>query len=49
MNREDEMLQLLRASYNALRSYQYGNTATELAKEIADRIEKFLLPGTTLT
>jgi hypothetical protein len=29
-------------AFHALRSYQYGNTATDLAKEIADEIEKVL-------
>jgi hypothetical protein len=29
---------LLRASYHALRSYQYGNAATDPAKDLADAI-----------
>jgi hypothetical protein len=36
---EKEVLLLLRAAMDALRSYQYGNASTELAEEIADKIE----------
>ena len=32
----------LRAAFHALRSYEYGNSATELAKEVADHIEGLL-------
>jgi hypothetical protein len=32
----------LRAAKHALRSYEFGNTATDLAKEIADRCENDL-------
>lgn len=33
-----EMCRLLIAAYHALRSYQYGNSATEPAKDLADLI-----------
>ena len=33
---------LLKAAYAALRSYQYGNQSTELAKSTADAIDKYL-------
>jgi hypothetical protein len=33
---------LLLAAFHALRSYQYGNTATYLAEEIADKIDVYL-------
>lgn len=33
---------LLRTASQALRSYQYGNDSSDLAKEIADEIEKYL-------
>lgn len=36
---------LLRAAAHALRSYQYGNAATDLAEEMADSIDKFLATG----
>jgi hypothetical protein len=35
--------QLLLAASHALRSYQYGNSATELAKEVADEVDAFLV------
>jgi hypothetical protein len=35
--------QLLLAASHALRSYQYGNSAIELAREIADDIDNFLV------
>lgn len=38
--KQKELLKLLRAAYNALRSYQYGNKSTELAEEVADEIEE---------
>jgi len=37
-----EANKLLTAAMQALRSYQYGNSATDLAEEIADSIEKHL-------
>lgn len=37
-----QMLNALTAASNALRSYQYGNSATELAKEIADACDAAL-------
>ena len=33
---------LLFAAYHALRSYQFGNDSTDLAKEIADEIDVYL-------
>lgn len=39
VNAHDDTHQLLIASYHALRSYECGNAATELAKSIADKIE----------
>lgn len=35
-----DQTKLLQAAVHALRSYQYGNGSPDLAKEIADRIEK---------
>jgi hypothetical protein len=40
--RREEPTKLLTAALHALRSYQYGNAATELAREVADPIEAFL-------
>ncbi len=40
--RQKEADKLLLAAYHALRSYQYGNSATELAEGIADKIQEFL-------
>jgi len=40
-----EARRLLAAASHALRSYQYGNSATELAAEIADAIDNFLETG----
>jgi hypothetical protein len=37
-----EARELLRAASHALRSYQCGNAAPDLAEEIADAIDKFL-------
>ena len=36
--KESETHKLLRASMNALLSYQYGNQATELAESLAEKI-----------
>jgi hypothetical protein len=33
---------LLGAAVGALRSYQYGNSSTDLAEEVANKIEEFL-------
>jgi len=41
----DEAKRLLEAASHALRSYQYGNAATELAGEMADLIDNFLATG----
>ncbi len=38
--REEIFLKPLQAAYHALRSYQYGNSATDLAEEAADVILK---------
>ena len=37
-----DMAEALKAAVHALRSYQYGNAATELAKDVADRCEAIL-------
>lgn len=36
---------LLMSAYDALRSYQYGNSSTELAEEIADAIGLYFSGG----
>jgi hypothetical protein len=41
------ILRLLQTAYGALRSYQLGNVSTELAQQIADRIEPFLARHTS--
>lgn len=38
----DELLAACDAAYNALRSYQHGNTAPELAQEIADHLQEVI-------
>jgi hypothetical protein len=38
-----EMLRLLTAASHALRSYQYGNSATDPAKDVADLIDAVLV------
>jgi hypothetical protein len=40
-----EARRLLSAAAHALRSYQFGNAATETAKDMADAIDKFLATG----
>jgi hypothetical protein len=35
-------IELLKACLDGFRSYQYGNSSTDLAKEMADAIEKYL-------
>ncbi len=35
----DEMLEAIKAASHALRSYQYGNSSEELAKEMADALD----------
>jgi hypothetical protein len=40
-----EARRLLKASSHSLRSYQYGNAATEPAKDMADAIDRFLKTG----
>jgi hypothetical protein len=44
-----ELLKLLAAARSALRSYQYGNDAKELAKDIADRIDAELAAWPTVS
>lgn len=39
--------ELIRAAFHALRSYEYGNAAPVLAKNIADALEKFVYPDGT--
>jgi len=41
----EEAKRLLEAASHALRSYQYGNAATELAEEMVEAIERFLETG----
>ena len=41
-----KLINLLAAASHALRSYQYGNVATDLAKELADSIDKEIAYGT---
>ena len=45
----DESRRLLEASSHALRSYQYGNAATDPAKDMADAIDQFLATGAPQT
>jgi hypothetical protein len=40
-----ESLRLLEAASHALKSYAYGNAATDLASDIARLIDKFLATG----
>lgn len=40
-----EAHRLLEAASQALRSYQYGNAATDLAQEMAESIDRFLATG----
>ena len=42
----EKLINLLAAASHALRSYQYGNVATDLAKELADSIDKEIADGT---
>ena len=39
---ESEKNQVILGAYHALRSYQFGNSSEELAKEAADALEKYL-------
>lgn len=41
-NAHDDLVQVLWAARDALRSYQYGNSATDLAKGIADACDAAL-------
>ena len=41
----DEAKRILIAASHALRSYEYGNVAIGLAKEMADAIDKFIVTG----
>jgi hypothetical protein len=45
LSERDEARRLLEASSHSLRSYQYGNAATEPAKDMADAIDRFLTTG----
>jgi len=40
-----ESRRLLTAASHALKSYAYGNTATALAEELAESIDRFLATG----
>lgn len=42
MSENEEVLRLLIASYNALRSYQYGNASPALAQEVAEELVLYL-------
>ena len=39
----NELIKVATAALKALRSYQYGNSSPELAKEIADALESALV------
>jgi hypothetical protein len=41
---QGEVAAALQAAIHALRSYQYGNGAPDLAEEVADRCERALAP-----
>jgi len=41
----EEAKRLLQAASHSLRSYQYGNAATEPAGDMADSIDRFLKTG----
>jgi len=41
----DEQRRLLEMASHCVRSYQYGNSATDLAEELADAIDTFLATG----
>jgi hypothetical protein len=41
----DESFRLLKTASHTLRSYQYGNAATDPAKDMADAIDRFLETG----
>jgi hypothetical protein len=45
LGERDEMRRLLEAASHGLRSYQYGNAATDPAKDMADSIDRFLNTG----
>lgn len=45
MAKTGESKRLLEAAYHALRSFQFGNAATDLAKDMADSIDTFLSTG----
>jgi hypothetical protein len=42
LDERDQAVRLLVTSSHALRSYQYGNSAPDLAEGIADQIDAFL-------
>jgi hypothetical protein len=45
LSERDEARRLLEAASHSLRSYQYGNAATEPAQDMADSIDQFLETG----
>jgi hypothetical protein len=45
---QGEVAAALQAAIHALRSYQYGNGAPDLAEEVADRCERALAPKAAL-
>ena len=42
VNRAAQLYEACGAAYNALRSYQHGNTAPELEQEIADHLQEVI-------
>jgi hypothetical protein len=45
VERMDESHRLLEAASHALKSYAFGNTATDLAKDMAESIDRFIATG----
>lgn len=43
--KNQEAKRLLEAASHALKSYAYGNSATDLAKDLAESIDTFLATG----
>ncbi|MDE2106979.1 MAG: hypothetical protein KGL39_57760 [Patescibacteria group bacterium] len=42
MRTRQQLLELINAAANALKSYEYGNSSPELAKEISDALLKVI-------
>jgi hypothetical protein len=45
IDRSGALIEAAEAAVHALRSYQYGNQSTELAREIADALDAALKPA----